>query len=477
MMRLAEAAKVVRGELRGEDAGFARVVIDSREVERGDLFVAIAGGRVDGHAFVGEAGRRGAVGAMVAGDVDVDVDGGGISQIRVADTTRALGALGGDWRRRFGMPVVAVTGSNGKTTVSALTAAILNEGGRCLAPRLSFNNQWGVPLTLLGLRAEHRYAVVEIGMNRRGEIGALSELVAPDIALVNNVAPAHLAGEGLGSVANVAAEKADIFRGLKAGGVAILNADDAFHRECAGGLGGLGGRRVVYFGVREAEAEAEVRAEAGGLAVRAEKIRLGEDGSAFDLVVEGRRVEIRLPLLGRHNVQNALAASAAAFAAGAKVEEMKRGLEGFAALSGRLRARRGLGGARILDDSYNANPASAKAALDVLAEFAGERIAVLGAMKELGARSDDLHREVGAHGRARGIERLLCLGARGGSDIGNYARGFGGGAACYEDAERLVEELAPTLHNQATVLVKGSRAAAMERVATRLLTADSQPNH
>ncbi|MGI9309917.1 MAG: UDP-N-acetylmuramoyl-tripeptide--D-alanyl-D-alanine ligase [bacterium] len=482
-MQLSEAATITRGVLRGVDARFDRVVIDSRCVRRGDLFVAIRGACRDGHDFIAQADAQGAVGAMVsraqAADAGLAQDDFAQTQsaqnqfaqtqsaqtqsarIEVEDTTAALGALGAHWRGRFDLPLIAVTGSNGKTTVVALIAAILNHGGDCLAPRASFNNQWGVPLTLLRLRARHTHAVIEMGMNRAGEIARLSALASPTVALINNVAPAHLAG--LDSLQGIADAKAEILGGLARGGVAVLNADDRFYQHWRQRLGET--HSALRFGLQ--------RAGALPLDATATGIRSDAQGSEFELIVNGARARVRLALLGRHNVQNAVAAAACAHAAGADLQRIQAGLESFAAIDGRLRAARGLHGALILDDTYNANPDSIKAALEVLATFDGERVAVLGAMAELGAQSDVLHCEVAAHARQLGIERLLCVGAAADRAMASYLRGFGACATRFDDCAQLLRVLAPTLGRSVTVLVKGSRAAAMERVAAPLLDVPS----
>ena len=470
VMSLSEAAAITHGALRGSDCLFHGVAIDSRRTRRGDLFVAIppaAGASgADGHDFIGQASAHGAVGALVSKAAISgvgDVGDAGVAQIKVADTTAALGQLGANWRRRFDRPLVAVTGSNGKTTVSALIAAIFNGGGRCLSPRASFNNQWGVPMTLLRLREHHTHIVIEMGMNQPGEIEALSALARPSVALINNAAPAHLAG--LTDLRGIADAKAEIFSGLIPGGTAVLNADDEFYDHWRRRARGAG--RVLSFGTRKA---------AG---VVAADISVDPQSSAFELRIGGRggrgsprdarRIRVRLPLPGRHNVLNATAAAAAATAVGVELTQIKAGLESCAALDGRLRPLAGLNGALIIDDSYNANPVSAKAALEVLAGFDGGRIAVFGVMAELGAQSDALHREVGRHARRCGIQCLLCLGPKDSGAVAGYMDGFGKKAKCFDAPGPLLAHLVPMLEAGVTVLVKGSRAAAMERVAAELV--------
>lgn len=437
---------MVRGELLDGDARFTGVVIDSRKTAPGDLFVAIRGERRDGHRFLGDAARRGAAAALVS-----EPKGDYLVQLKVGDTTAALGALGAGWRQRFAIPVIAVTGSNGKTTVTALIASILNQAGPCLSPEGSFNNHWGVPLTLLGLRDSHRTAVLELGMNHPGEIRYLTGLVRPTIALINNAAPAHL--EGLGDVEGVARAKGEIFEGLSGSGVAILNADDPFAgvwRQLAGG------RKVVTFGM---EQPADLQA----------RDLVFDDVSRFRLCTPAGEVAVTLPLAGSHNVMNALAAAVAAQQAGADLGQIRAGLARASAVRGRLQQRPGAGGALLIDDSYNANPASMRAALEVLAARPGLRIAVLGPMAELGEERLARHRALGKQARELGIERLLFLDEEGDEASSEAVRAFGPGGELSDDADRLAAAVRPLLTGETTVLVKGSRAARMERVADRLV--------
>jgi len=455
-MRLAQAAAAVRGALRGADAVFTGVAIDSRAAQPGDLFVAIdASGARDGHDFIEAAADKGAAGALVARAGGA----GDIPRIEVADTTAALGALGANWRRRFELPVVAVTGSNGKTTVTALIASIFNAGGCCLAPRASFNNQWGVPLTLLRLRDTHTHAVVEMGMNHAGEIARLTELARPTVALITNAAPAHLAG--LKDLQGVAAAKAEIFRGLGGDGVAVVNADDQFHAFWRAELGRLGVARIVRFSV----ADATVTDAGERIDIRAAKLPDGR----IEIEIDGQTVVAGWHLPGAHNLANAAAAAAAAHAAGATAAQIVAGLGAFpGALPGRLHTFTGARGATVIDDSYNANPASMRAALDYLARAGGTRIAVLGAMAELGDASAQLHAEVGAHGRGR-VDHLLGLAESdsAAADIDALLTGFGGGEK-FATLDELLGRLRPLVDERVTVLIKGSRSTDMGRVVDRL---------
>jgi len=466
-MQLSRAATIMHGVLQGSDCLFSGVSIDSRQTSRGDLFVAIPGAQHDGHRFVDQASENGAVGALVSHTIKsckIESHGGRkrtdqipTSQIRVENTTVAMGQLGAHWRNRFDIPVLAITGSNGKTTVCTLIASILNQVGNCLSPRGSFNNQWGVPLTLLRIREAHTHAVIEMGMNHPGEIEYLAGLARPTIALINNVAPAHLAG--LGSLQNIARAKAEIFSGLKRKGIAVLNEDDPFHDFLLRRIdaGHLDLDRVLSFGMRNS-ADVSVR-----------NIFSNPDGSEFELNIEGQSINVKLPLLGQHNVMNALAAAAATHAAGAEINQIKAGLESFTAVKGRLRRLPGINGSVIIDDSYNANPASIKAALEALAGFDGKRIVVLGAMAELGSDSDELHYQAGVDAHRCGVDRLVCLGTADSTAMSGYARGFGPQAKQFSDLGKLLEYLVPMLQSGMTVLVKGSRSSAMERVVEGLV--------
>ena len=317
-MQLSEAAIAVDGKLVGANVAFSGVTIDSRNVSSGALFVAIKGDRFDGHDYLYEALDRGAVGAIVE-RVQEQADGG---QIIVEDTTLALGRLGSAWRARHDIPVVAVTGSNGKTTVSALVAAVLNERGQCIAPKGSFNNHWGVPLTLLRLTPEDRYLVVEMGMNHPGELDYLSALATPTVAVINNVAPAHLGG--LGSVDNIAQAKAEILNGLSPQGIAVLNADDHY---CDMFEQRLTDQRVIRFASEEGGRDAHVRFG---------QYQPTEQGGRFMLAIGEQGLSIELPLFGQHNASNAAAAAAVGFGLGLGLHEIQSGLQNVSAVPGRL---------------------------------------------------------------------------------------------------------------------------------------------
>ena len=446
-MTLSEAAGVLGAEQIGEDVHFAGLSTDTRSLRQGNLFVALQGPSFDGHDYVGQADARGAAAAAVSRPV-----GGSLPLLRVADTRLALGALAADWRRRFDIPVVAITGSNGKTTVKEMVAAILHRSGRPLVTAGNFNNDIGLPLTLGRLGPEHDYAVLELGANHPGEIAALAAIAAPGIGLVNNAAPAHL--EGFGDLEGVARAKGELFERLPADGVAVINADDRFAplwRQLAGA------RRVISFGLeKEADVGGRWRSEAGG--------------SRVELCTPAGEAALRLQLAGRHNVMNALAAAAVATALGVTPAQIAAGLAALVPVDGRLQPQPGLRGLHLIDDTYNANPASLQAALEVLAGAAGERWLVLGDMGELGADSARLHRAAGEAARAAGIERLWTLGEL----AALAAPAFGSGAQAFEDSHALVAALQEAAGPGVTALVKGSRRMRMERVVQALADTRAQ---
>jgi len=451
MMTLHEAAAAVGGSAQGPDAGFAAVSTDSRTIAAGELFVALRGDTFDGHAYVAEVLARGAAGAVVGGEFAAAHPGRPL--IAVADTRRALGALAGHWRRRHSIPLLGVTGSNGKTTVKEMCAAILRAqfgvAEAVLATAGNLNNDIGLPLTLLKLRS-HRAAVIEMGMNHAGEIDYLTRLAAPTVALVNNAQRAHL--EGLGSVQDVALAKGEIFAGLATDGIAVFNADDAqvdIWRELSRE------RRQLSFGL-DRQADVRGRFDAHGL------------GGKLQLATPWGEIDLALSVPGRHNARNAAAAAAATLAAGVAPAAVKAGLEGYAGVKGRLQRRVGRNGARVVDDSYNANPDSMRAAIDVLASVPGKRIFVMGDMGEAGAAAGQFHDEIGGYAKSHGIDRLLCLGELSEAAAAN----FGEGGLHFRSLEDLTRAVLAELDPQTTVLVKGSRFMRMERVVTAIVEED-----
>ena len=453
LLTLDEVARAVDGALQGERVAISGVTTDSRRVQPGDLFVALVGERFDGHGFVEQAARRGAVAALTSRPVAAEIP---VPQVIVPDTKLALGRLAASWRARFAVPLVALTGSNGKTTVKEMVASILAEhmkrpnklgtpGGSpepILATEGNLNNDIGVPLTLLRLREHHRYAVVEMGMNHAGEIEYLSRLAKPTVALVNNAHRAHVGL--LGSVGAVARAKGEIYAGLDDDGIALVNEDEAFADDWKS-LNAS--RRIVTFGL---SASADVRASAEG-----GKARFVTPVDAF---------ATSLQVAGLHNLRNAAAACAIAHSLEIPPRAMQAGLAAFAGVPGRLQRRAGRGGASVIDDTYNANPESVKAAIEVLAAEGGRRLFVLGDMGELGPEAAAMHAEVGAFARERGIDGLLALGA----ESNEAVRAFGAQGRHFESLGALVEAARAEAADNVTFLVKGSRFMAMERVADAL---------
>jgi UDP-N-acetylmuramoyl-tripeptide--D-alanyl-D-alanine ligase len=374
---LTALARTLSATLVGPDPGFAGVSTDSRALRAGELFVALRGPNFDGHAFVPQAQARGAAAAVVASPVDV-----GLPTLRVADTLVALGAMAADWRSRFELPVIAVTGSFGKTTVKEMMAAIARSRGEVLATRGNMNNEIGLPLTLFGLDQQHRAAVLELGANHAGEIARMAAISRPSVGIVTAAGPVHL--EGFGSLEGVARAKGELFAGLPGNGIAVINQDDPFAplwRELAGA------RRCVGFGLA---AHAEFRAEQISQSLDANGPLL-----EFRLVTPDGAADARLALPGRHNALNALAAAAATWAAGWSLDEIVAGLAQVAGVRGRMSLRKARSGALLIDDTYNANPTALQAAIEYATALPGETWLVLGDMLELGAASAELHAAAG----------------------------------------------------------------------------------
>ena len=436
---LRQAAEWMDARLQGEDEGFYGVSTDTRQLVSGMLFVALKGPNHDGHDHVVAAKAAGAVAVVVSRPLPID-----IPQLLVDDTRLALGRLAACWREHLGTPLVAITGSNGKTTVKEMCAAIFSQLGPTLVTQGNLNNEIGVPLTLLRLSEEHRYGVIEMGANHAGEIAYLSGLVRPQVAVITNAGPAHL--EGFGSLDGVARAKGEIFDGLDEDGVAIINADDAYaslwHER-------VGTRRVISFG-----ANADVSAS----------YQVDDKGQLLLWRGLDHECAFTLPLLGEHNLRNALAASAAALALGMDSCSIAQGLQGMKPVAGRLCLRPGLDGATVIDDSYNANPASLIAGLKVLAGFNGKRYLALGDMGELGEDAKAMHREMGEQALQLGIDRLYAYGP-----LSRAAcEGFGPQGEHFDEQHQLIDALRPALSPDVTVLVKGSRSSHMERVADAL---------
>jgi UDP-N-acetylmuramoyl-tripeptide--D-alanyl-D-alanine ligase len=440
---LAAVADALDGRLVGADSPFDAVGTDTRALAPGSLFVAIRGERHDGNAFVADAAAKGAAGALVSALAQTS-----LPQVAVPDTRAALGAMARAWRGNFAIPVIAITGSSGKTTVKELTASIVGVGRNVCVTQGNLNNDIGVPLTLMRLTPEHEILVVELGANHAGEIDYLAGLVEPTVGIITNAGAAHL--EGFGSVAGVAAAKGELLDHLPRAGTAVLNADDAFFAEWRTRARSSD---VLTFGFAE-NADVTVAAPP----------TLGATGSQFAIRLPGGdTVEVRLPLLGRQNVANALAAAAAAHAVGASAEQIAAGLERAAAVRGRMKTQRARAGATLVDDSYNANPSSARAALDYLAALDGRRIFVLGDMLELGPDAAALHRELGEYARGR-CDALVAVGEL----SREAAAGFGASAEVCEDVDSAVAAILPLLGAGTTVLVKASRGMGLDRIVAAL---------
>jgi len=429
-------------EFNGADAEVLRVSTDSRNTQPGDLFIALRGAKFDGGVYAAQALQQGAVGVVLDALQAPEV----LHAIRVADTRIALGQLAAAWRDGFAMPIVAITGSNGKTTVKEMLAAILRVAAGAddavLATEGNFNNDIGLPLMLLRLRDTHRYAVLEMGMNHLGEIDYLTRIARPDVALINNAQAAHVGM--LGSVADIARAKSEIFNGLSEQGIAIVNADDGhvgMWREANVG------RSVLSFGLTP---DANVRGE----------FQAGEYGSTLTVITSSERFDVALQVPGTHNVRNALAASAAALALNITPAHISAGLSGFTGVKGRLQKKPGLHGSTLIDDSYNANPDSVLAALKVLGLHAGKKILVLGDMGELGDEAAALHAQMGLAARLAGVEKLFGLGDMTRETVG----AFGQGGMHFERIQELLADLENELTADTTVLIKGSRFMHMERV-------------
>ncbi|HET7267706.1 MAG TPA: UDP-N-acetylmuramoyl-tripeptide--D-alanyl-D-alanine ligase [Oleiagrimonas sp.] len=440
---LSEVSLWTRGSVSGADVAVAGVATDSRTLRGGELFVALAGEHHDGHDHVAAAAAAGAAAALVARKIDVD-----LPQVLVADTLAALGDLASAVRARRHADVVGITGSNGKTTVKTLTAAILSRHGRTHATQGNYNNEIGLPLTLLAMPEDSQYAVIEMGAGKPGDIAYLAAIARPDVSLVNTIGPAHL--ERMGSLEGIAETKGAIYEALPGDGVAIINADDDF----ADFFTGLAGsRRRVSFGLgtRKADVRADIQA-------------MDAAGSRFTLITPRGKTDVSLPLPGRHNVSNALAAAAIAHALDVPLATMAEGLAHAGHVAGRLDARRMPGGWTLIDDSYNANPASAAAAIETLMLTSGEHWLVLGDMAELGPEARQLHADLGVLARERGVEHLFTTGTLARA----AAEAFGDTACHFEDHETLAAALRAALHADVTCLVKGSRSSAMDRVVMAL---------
>ena len=449
MMRLDEAVGALGARASGGDVLFTGVSTDSRSLREGDLFVALRGERFDGHGFLKAAAAAKAAAAMVDSKYRGEYP---LPALVVEDTKRSLGDLARYWRARFAPALVGIAGSNGKTTVKEMLAAVFRQHATesaVLATRGNLNNDIGLPLTLLRLRHQHRWCAIELGMNHKGEIAYLAGIARPTVALVNNAQREHL--EFMNSVEEVAAENASLYEALAADGIAVINADDAqaaFFRNRAGK------RRTVEFGL---DSGAPVGA----------RYQLERLSSAIRLRTPAGEADATLAIPGIHNVRNALAAAACAHAVGITASTIAQGLTAFRPYTGRLQVKQAVGGATVIDDSYNANPDSVRAAIDVLASCPPPTALVLGDMGEVGERSSEFHREVGEYARAQGVTQLLAMGEASREAVA----AFGQGARHFDSVQDLISNLKGN-----TILVKGSRFMKMERVVAAL-TGSAEGGH
>lgn len=444
-MKLSLLATNIQGKLLGPDVNYTGLSIDSRSIKPHELFIAIRGEKFDGHNFIELAKQRGAAGAVVDHAIETD-----LPLVVVQDTRKALGELAKQHRREFSIPIIALTGSCGKTTTKEMIRSILAEVGPVLTNFKNFNNDIGLPLTLLNLNTQHRYAVIEMGANHAGEIEYLTHLTQPNVALITNIGPAHL--QGFGSMAGVAEAKAEIFSGLAKNGVAIINADDKFadtlQKACAP-------FRVLRFGLSDAAD------------FSATNVQMDVDGKASFLLhaPNGKEMMISLTLPGQHHVLNALAAAAAASQIGIELSLIKSGLEKMQPVPGRIIVSKTKLGATLIDDSYNANPSSVAVALKLLAHYSGQRIFVMGDMGELGQNAVDYHRQLGQLAKELNIDDVYTCG-----DLSKEtAKAFGANAKHYPNHQELILALKPHLQENVTILIKGSRSAQMEKVAAALM--------
>ncbi|MFT6407209.1 MAG: UDP-N-acetylmuramoyl-tripeptide--D-alanyl-D-alanine ligase [Arenicella sp.] len=447
MMQLSQVARAVNGELFGADVLLQNISINTRDDCRGRLFVALKGENFDAHEFVSQAEQAGATALLVEQAVESD-----LPTVRVNSTHQALADLASWWRSQFALPVIGITGSVGKTTVKEMLACIFAEFGQGVVTKGNLNNEIGVPLTLMCLKPEDRYAIVEMGMNHAGEIGRLSAMARPTIALVNNAAAAHL--ENLGTIEAVANAKGEIYQGLSIDGIAIINNDDEYAelwRELAKGYS------VMTFGLSvDGNSNADVTAS------YEEK----KHGLVIKVKANKQKLKIKLNSVGEHSVVNALAAVAVALAANISSDSIEAGLANFKPVNGRLNIQ-SLAGIELIDDTYNANPASMRAAINVLVQ-SDDNLLVIGDMAELGAAAEVEHKVLGEQAKRRGVKALYVCGEY--AEL--VATSFGAGAIAFTSQAALIERLCGNQKNRdqlsGTILVKGSRSAKMERVVEAL---------
>jgi UDP-N-acetylmuramoyl-tripeptide--D-alanyl-D-alanine ligase len=441
-MTLQQLANCTSGVLYGDDIQFYGVSTDTRRIEKGDLFIALSGENFDGNQFVATAEKNGAIAALVTKPTDI------LPNVLVSDSRRALGLLARENRRKFTGPLVAVTGSSGKTSTKEMLASIFAQQGEVFATKGNLNNEVGVPLSLLAIDEKHRFAVIEMGAAKQGDIAYLCEFAEPEIAILTNAQPAHIAG--FGSLEGVAKTKGEIFRCLPKHGLAVINADDVFcefWQENA-----KHATQRLFSLVRE------------DVDVFARDIDLSVPGKVqFELVSFSGSAKVCMPLSGKHMVANALAAAAASLSAGVSLIDVVAGLESMRSVSGRL-LRREIADVSLIDDTYNANPGSVRAAIDVLASSAGRKVFVMGHMGELGPEAALRHREIAAYARENRLDAFFVVG----EFAALMANEFGQENFAFSQKSELIPVLNTFVEAGDTVLVKGSRSAAMEDVVDAL---------
>lgn len=447
-MMMSQIAEALDATLTGQDVMMTGVSKDTRDIRVGDLYVALKGDRFDGHKFAAEASAAGAAGLLVS-ELQAEKNLVDIAQVQVDDTRIALGELAAYWRQRFTGKLVGITGSNGKTSVKEMCRKILIDhagSSSVLSTKGNLNNDIGLPMSLLELTEQHQFAVIEMGANHLGEIDYLTSIARPDVALVNNAGPAHL--EGFGSLENIAKAKAEIYNGLSKNGIAIINQDDTFASYWKDYCSVL---NTVSFSMLDESAD-----------VYAKHI----DGNHYRVICKAGEADLRLKVPGKHNVMNALAATAVTLSLGLSLQDIVASLSEFENIQGRLTVKSSAAGYQVIDDTYNANPLSVAAAIDVLADMQGNTILVLGDMAELGEDAEKLHGEIGSKAKAAGIYALYATGKL----SRNTVNEFGENGFYFENKSDLIDALREDLTASAVILIKGSRSAAMEEVVEWILT-------
>lgn len=443
-MSLDEIAEILSAKRVGENVIVEGISTDTRTIEGGELFIALKGPNFDGHKFVQEALSKGAIACLVSNNIKDK------NAVLTKDTHQALGLLAKAWRQKVNKPVIAITGSNGKTTVKEMIASIFQQNQSVMATFGNLNNDIGVPLTLYRLNKNIDIAVIEMGANHKDEINYLTNIALPDVAVVTNIGTAHL--EGFGSLENTAKAKAEIFNGLSSLGTAIINADDPFYDYFKKVTAGY---KVLSFGLKN-KADISCKCESNN------------EGSLLEVVTPKGNCKINLKLLGTHNVMNALAAIAAAIAKNISLEQIVKGLEVLKPVAGRLQIKKGINNSRVIDDTYNANPTSLHAAINVLHDFPGKRYLALGDMGELGDETKALHIDAGIYAKQHGVDSLYSLG----KFAAQAAKEFDSNGFCYDKHEDMIDALRNELSQEVTLLVKGSRSMHMENIVNALTVAE-----